>query len=105
MPEKRAIKLGDKVKDIVSGLSGIVTSKVEYLNGCIQFGIEPPMPDGGKLTLHYVDEGQLKKMKGGLNVEPKAEGTKRRGGPQGHRTPSGLNRSQQTDRNCYTEEP
>ena len=29
--------MGKEVKDIVTGFKGIVTAKIEYLNGCIQF--------------------------------------------------------------------
>ena len=98
------ITLGDKVKDRVSGLVGIATAEVRYLNGCIQFAIEPKIKPGGKLISHYIDEGQLVKMKGGLNDTPKKKGEaspsrhgrlKRKargghgGGPQGHRTPPG----------------
>jgi len=36
-PKTSEIKLGEKVKDIVTGLSGIVTSKTTFLNGCLYF--------------------------------------------------------------------
>ena len=35
------IKLGDKVKDNITGFTGIVTGKIEYLTGCIQYEIQP----------------------------------------------------------------
>lgn len=33
----QAVQLGDKVIDQISGFTGTVISKVEYLNGCVQF--------------------------------------------------------------------
>ena len=54
------IKLGSKVKDKVTGFMGIATARVNYLNGCIQYCIEPRVDkDGKKSKDHYIDEGQL----------------------------------------------
>ena len=36
-----AINLGDKVTDTISGYSGIVVARYEYLNGCVRFQVEP----------------------------------------------------------------
>lgn len=36
------IQLGDKVKCIYTGFTGIVVSKTEFINGCVQFGVAPP---------------------------------------------------------------
>ena len=33
------IKLGDKVKDLISGFVGIVDRRIECLNGCIRYSI------------------------------------------------------------------
>jgi len=58
-------KLGDKVRDKISGLEGIITSKIEFLNGCIQYGIQPPVSENGDMReVEYIDEGQLEKIKG-----------------------------------------
>lgn len=39
-------KLGDRVKDKVSGLQGIVTGRAMWLNGCVQFLMRPKaLPD------------------------------------------------------------
>ncbi len=35
------IKLGDKVKDRITGFVGTVVCKSEFLNGCIQFEVQP----------------------------------------------------------------
>ena len=38
---KGTIKLGSHVKDMVSGFEGVVTARVEFLNGCVQYCIRP----------------------------------------------------------------
>ena len=58
------IKLGTKVKDKVSGLTGIATSKIEFLNGCKQYYIQPPVDDkGAPVEGEYVDDQQLENVK------------------------------------------
>lgn len=60
------IKLGNKVKDLITGFTGIATSKSENMNGNTQFTITPvaeegkPYPDSITMdyhTLDVVDEG------------------------------------------------
>ena len=53
-------KLGSKVIDLVTGFSGIVTARVEYLNGCRQYCVTPSVDKEGKKQEHdYIDETQL----------------------------------------------
>jgi hypothetical protein len=47
------IKLGARVKDRVTGFTGVVTQRVENLNGCVQFTVRPPMDTDGKLGECY----------------------------------------------------
>ena len=42
------IKLGDKAKDSITGLTGIVVSRHEYLNGCIRLTLQPAELKDGK---------------------------------------------------------
>lgn len=35
------IKLGSKVRDKITGLEGIAVSRIEFLNGCIQYELMP----------------------------------------------------------------
>jgi hypothetical protein len=42
------IELGDEVKDIVSGFTGIATARTEFLNGCVRISIDPPVDKDGK---------------------------------------------------------
>jgi len=61
---RRKFKLGDKVRDKISGLEGIITSRIEFLNGCVQYGIQPPVtPDGTMQEVEYIDEEQLEIIK------------------------------------------
>lgn len=43
------IQLGKTYKDVITGFSGIAMSKVEYLTGCDQVGLNPGMLPDGKL--------------------------------------------------------
>ncbi len=54
------IKLGQKVKDVVTGFTGIAVAKCIYLNGCVQFQIVPRFnPESGILYRNlWVDEAQ-----------------------------------------------
>lgn len=50
------IKLGNRVRDMITGYTGIVTSKVEYLNGNTQFTLTPEAKDDKypeSITLDY----------------------------------------------------
>ncbi len=54
------IKLGSKVRDKVTGFTGIATAKIEYLNGCIQICIKPPVDKNNKMPdVEYVDIDQI----------------------------------------------
>jgi len=54
------IKLGDKVKDSVSGFEGIAVSRHSYLQGCDRISIQPPIDKDGKLPDSATfDEGQV----------------------------------------------
>jgi len=60
------IKLGQKVRDKVTGFEGIVVSKVDYITGCSQNGVTPQIKAGEKypdctyidyIRLEIIDEG------------------------------------------------
>ena len=79
------IELGDLVKDRISGFSGIVTARSEYLNGCISVLVSPTNldNDGKKIKGIWFDDVQLEVE------EQKAFGSLERatGGPE-RSTPS-----------------
>ena len=81
-------KLGQRLRDRVTGFVGIATSRTDYLNGCTRYCLEPPIGKDGKMPkdgffdiqqLEFVDDGILVKSK-------KSEPAKASGGP-GRSTP------------------
>jgi len=69
------VKLGDKVKDKVTGFTGIAYAKTEYLNGCVQMDIKPRVDkDGRPQDGMCIDIEQLEKV-GTKSVLVKKAGT------------------------------
>ena len=69
--EKREIKIGHEVKDIVTGITGTVMAHTQWLTGCDTVVVEPKVgPDGKKQDnlaldlnrIEYVSEGVRKKF-------------------------------------------
>ncbi len=76
------INLGDKVRDRVTGFTGIVTSRTVFLNGCVQYGIKSDKLVNGKpVDAEWVDEAQIQMIKKGAVL---AEMERSTGGPQEH---------------------
>lgn len=42
------MKLGDRMRSVVSGFEGIATAYVVYLNGCERFLLQPPVDEKGQ---------------------------------------------------------
>lgn len=62
-----AIGLGDKVRDVVTHFEGITVSRVEYLTGCVQFGVSPQVGADGKIgDTQYFDDARLEAIGGGV---------------------------------------
>lgn len=56
----QVIELGDKVKDSVSGFTGIVLAQHNYLHGCKRFSVQPAVEKDGKFPDSVsFDEPQL----------------------------------------------
>lgn len=54
------IKLGDTVKDAISGIEGVATGRFEYLYGCTRIMISPrEHKDGKPVEGAVIDEQQL----------------------------------------------
>lgn len=54
------IKLGETVTDTITGFSGTVIGRVEYLTGCIQFEVQSKeLKDGVPVRAQWIDEGRL----------------------------------------------
>ena len=58
------IELGQTVRDKVTGFKGIAITKCKYLNGCIQYSIQPRVNDNGEIPKdQWIDEQQLEIIK------------------------------------------
>ncbi len=54
------IEIGRKVKDKITGFSGVATGRVEYLTGCNQILVQPPVgKDGSYRDSLWIDEQKL----------------------------------------------
>ncbi len=89
--KKKIIEQGDKVKDTVTGFTGIVNGICYYLQGCRHIQIQPQeLYEGKPVKAIWFDEPQLKIIKKSvvkpLNTEepiyyPEAETKQPTGGP------------------------
>jgi hypothetical protein len=58
--------MGDKVRDVVTGFTGIVVTRIDYMTGCNHYGVESQAKDGsGKPEYENCDEQRLKLVKPG----------------------------------------
>ncbi len=71
---------GQKVKDLVTGMKGIIDCAALWLNGCKRYSVQPPMKKGEteKPESWWIDEQQLELIDEGLNKKIKPRNT---GGP------------------------
>lgn len=53
------MKLGNLVRDAVTGFEGIATAEVNYLSGCKQFCVVPKSTDGKMPEGQYIDYQRL----------------------------------------------
>lgn len=58
-PAQPSIVMGQKVKEIVSGQIGIVSSRIDFMNGCVQFEVTPEIVDNKPLDAFWVDHSRL----------------------------------------------
>jgi protein involved in polysaccharide export with SLBB domain len=89
--ENYVINLGDKVRDMVTGIQGIATARTTWLNGCVRVTLEYA---GGKkdealeVKRETFDEEQLEIVKAGAVVPLSRRGTVKRSGGGGRPDPS-----------------
>jgi hypothetical protein len=57
-------ELGLKVKDIITGFSGVITGRCEYLTGCRQYSISSNKLHSGDIKQVWFDEDRLNPVKG-----------------------------------------
>ena len=72
------VKLGDRVKDSITGLEGTVTGRCAYLNGCVSLEIQPyKLHDGRPIKTVWLDEQRVDQVSAATA-----------GGPHDHTPPS-----------------
>jgi hypothetical protein len=75
------VNLGDKVKDRVTGLTGIAVAKSHYLQGCARIGVQPQeLKDGKPVEVSWFDEPQLEVIEAGA-IKPETFKSEKPGGP------------------------
>jgi hypothetical protein len=58
--KRMAIKLGSKVRDKITGLTGIAYGRTEWLHGCTRITVQPQeLKDGAPVAMSSFDEPQL----------------------------------------------
>lgn len=62
------IELGQKARDKVTGFAGIITGRAQYLYGCDQYILVPPVKtDDGKIESgQWFDEGRIEVTGAGI---------------------------------------
>lgn len=78
-----SVNLGDKVKDSVTGLEGIVTGKTDYLNGCTRVHVQPQeLKDGKPVDFSVFDEPQLEVIQRDAVKADRRPSGEKTGGPR-----------------------
>lgn len=73
------ISVGQKVRDTVAGIEGVVMTLYYHINGCVRVSIQPPPGKDGKvMDQHHCDHKVLKVVDDGVSQTVKREST---GGP------------------------
>lgn len=69
MSERSAVELGERVRDRVTGFTGIATAHVRYLSGSEQWCVQPPVAaDGKHQDALYFNADRLEKVDDGVRV-------------------------------------
>ena len=80
------VKIGDRVKNWVNGMTGIATGRTEYLNGCRQFLVQHETldKDGKQIDGTWWDEQYLEVVLSQVRTDPFLKVAKATaGGPSG----------------------
>lgn len=60
---------GKKGKDKITGFTGIITAKCEYMYGCAQYCLSPEIDkDGKRVQTEWFDIGRIEIIGEGVNV-------------------------------------
>ena len=65
------LKLGTKVRDKITGFTGTITARCEYIEGYVQYCVTPKCKDGGDVypKEEYVDWARIEVLDGGVETE------------------------------------
>lgn len=74
------IELGKKGRDKITGFEGVITGRAQYLTGCDQYVMVPPIKNGEIQKSEWFDEGRIEVV-GDAFTEADLVAPKR-GGPQ-----------------------
>ena len=56
-------KRGDTVRDKVTGFTGVITTRLDYISGCNRYVVQPKVGDDGKMPEYcYIDEPALEQL-------------------------------------------
>lgn len=63
---RKPIKLGEKVKDSITGFSGVTIARTDWLYGCVRFGVQTSeLHEGKPIDPVWFDEAQLVSIESG----------------------------------------
>lgn len=67
--------LGEEVQEIVTGFTGIVMTRTEFLTGCVHYAVGyRGLIDGKPIDWEWFDESRLIKIGDGITLVVKREG-------------------------------
>ena len=75
----RKFKHGQEVQDKITGFKGIVTGFADYMTGCNQYCVQPPVKNEEYKEGLWFDEGKLELVPNGKNISPKTVKAKENG--------------------------
>lgn len=67
-------ELGIEAKDLITGFSGIITTRTEHITGCNTYGIVPPIKDGKIEVTEWFDENRIEKTGKGVLIDNHNDG-------------------------------
>lgn len=74
------IELGKKGRDKISGFEGVITGRAQYLTGCDQYVLQPPIRNGEMQKSEWFDEGRIEVTGEGVSASEVV--STKPGGPQ-----------------------
>jgi len=77
------INLGDLVKDNVTGIKGTAIARIQYMNGCVRYEVQPKMDKESKaVDAIWIDEQQIVVVKAKAKPKAKPRGGSRTAPPR-----------------------